>query len=121
VTDLNIVGLIGGLGFLTIGLILFTVVANARLSDRFRAEEYRNRLRAIGLESGERPDFVPIEDGRFVGQADANEADTDGPRRPVEAGGRDGAESDDEGNGDGEADPDAPDSGKDGDDGTQAG
>jgi hypothetical protein len=66
-TDLNIVGLIGGLGFLTIGLILFTVVANARLSDRFRAEEYRNRLRAVGLEDGERPDFVPIEGGRYVG------------------------------------------------------
>jgi hypothetical protein len=69
-TDLNIVGLIGGLGFLTIGLILFTVVANARLSDRFRAEEYRNRLRAVGLEDGERPDFVPIEGGRYVGPDD---------------------------------------------------
>jgi len=82
-TDLNIVGLIGGLGFLTIGLILFTVVANARLSDRFRAEEYRNRLRAIGLESGERPDFVPIENGRFVGDAATATGGSDGARQPV--------------------------------------
>jgi hypothetical protein len=85
VTDLNIVGLIGGLGFLTIGLILFTVVANARLSDRFRAEEYRNRLRAIGLESGDRPDFVPIEDGRFVGDA-AADADGGDSGQPVTSG-----------------------------------
>jgi len=93
-TDLNIVGLIGGLGFLTIGLILFVVVANARLSDRFRAEEYRNRLRAIGLESGERPDFVPIENGRYVGeQASTEDA---GPRAPVESG---SGEEDDSGAG----------------------
>jgi hypothetical protein len=50
-----------GLGFVLAGAFLFLVVANARLSDRFRAEEYRNRLRAVGLESGERPDFLPIE------------------------------------------------------------
>lgn len=50
---------IGGLGFLGIGGFLFLTVANARLSDRFRAEEYRNRLRAVGLEDGERPDFLP--------------------------------------------------------------
>lgn len=50
---------IAGLGFLTIGIILFGVVANARLSDSFRAEEYRERLRGIGLEDGERPEFLP--------------------------------------------------------------
>jgi hypothetical protein len=33
-------------------------VANARLSDKFRAEEFRNRLRAVGLEDGDRPDFL---------------------------------------------------------------
>jgi hypothetical protein len=56
-----------GLLFLLIGLFLFGSVANARLSDRFRAEEYRERLRAIGLEDGERPDFLPMEDGEVVG------------------------------------------------------
>jgi len=39
--------------------VLFFTVANARLSDKFRAEEYRDRLRAVGLEDGERPEFVP--------------------------------------------------------------
>ncbi|MEF8857087.1 MAG: hypothetical protein V5A16_06655 [Haloplanus sp.] len=45
--------------FVGIGGFLFAVVANARLSDRFRAEEFRNRLRATGVEDGERPDFLP--------------------------------------------------------------
>jgi hypothetical protein len=45
--------------FMGIGLFLFMVVANARLSDRFRAEEFRGRLRAAGVEDGERPDFLP--------------------------------------------------------------
>ncbi|WP_435345571.1 DUF308 domain-containing protein [Haloarchaeobius sp. HRN-SO-5] len=43
------------------GVMLFLTVANARLSDRFRAEEYRERLRAVGLADGERPDFLPVE------------------------------------------------------------
>ncbi|QKY18835.1 hypothetical protein B4589_000040 [Halolamina sp. CBA1230] len=47
-----------GILFALIGVFLFTVVANARLSDRFRAEEYRDRLRAVE-EAGERPEFVP--------------------------------------------------------------
>jgi hypothetical protein len=52
-----------GAGFIGIGLFLFLTVANARLSDRFRAEEYRDRLRAIGIEDGERPDYLAeIED-----------------------------------------------------------
>lgn len=42
--------------------LIFLVVANARLSDRFRAEEYRERLRAGGVDTDERPDFLPIED-----------------------------------------------------------
>ena len=33
--------------FVLIGFFLFIVVANARLSDRFRVEEYRNRLQAL--------------------------------------------------------------------------
>ncbi|WP_435069885.1 DUF7319 domain-containing protein [Haloplanus sp. C73] len=48
-----------GLVFIGIGVFLFAVVANARLSDRFRAEEFRNRLRAAGVEDGDRPDFLP--------------------------------------------------------------
>ncbi|WP_256299036.1 DUF7319 domain-containing protein [Haloarchaeobius salinus] len=47
--------------FAIAGVALFLTVANARLSDRFRAEEYRDRLRAIGLEDGERPSFLPVE------------------------------------------------------------
>lgn len=57
--DLGILGVVLGLVFLFVGGLLFFTVANARLSDRFRAEEYRNRLRAVGLEDGERPDFLP--------------------------------------------------------------
>jgi hypothetical protein len=53
--------LVAGLGFLVIGFFLFLMVANARLSDRFRAEEYRNRLRAIGIDSEERPEWLPPE------------------------------------------------------------
>jgi hypothetical protein len=52
----GIIGVFAGLGFIVIGLVLFLLVANARLSDRFRAEEYRDRLRAVGLGSGERPE-----------------------------------------------------------------
>lgn len=53
-----------GLAFLLAGVFLFAMVANARLSDRFRSEEYRNRLRAL-REAEERPDFVPV-DGEVV-------------------------------------------------------
>jgi len=65
-------GIIGpaiGLLFLFVGVFLFAMVANARLSDRFRSEEYRNRLRAL-REAEERPDFVPV-DGDVV--TDENE------------------------------------------------
>lgn len=48
-----------GLGFMLVGIVLFVIVANARLSDRFRAEEYRDRLRAAGVGSDERPEFLP--------------------------------------------------------------
>ena len=59
-TDLDTIAApAAALAFLAIGVFLFTVVANARLSDRFRAEEYRDRLRDVGLEDGERPAFVP--------------------------------------------------------------
>lgn len=51
---------VAGLGFLVFGVVLFALVAQARLSDRFRAEEYRERLRSAGVD-GDRPDFVPGE------------------------------------------------------------
>ena len=51
--------IIAGLAFIAIAVVLFLVVANARLSDKFRSAEYRDRLRAVGLDDGERPDFVP--------------------------------------------------------------
>jgi len=63
VMDLNtIVAPAIGIVFLIIGLLLFVMVANARLSDRFRSEEYRERLRAL-RQAKERPDFVPVEGG----------------------------------------------------------
>jgi hypothetical protein len=50
-----------GAVFVAVGLLLFATVANARLSDAFRAEEYRERLRRMGLDDGERPAFLPTE------------------------------------------------------------
>lgn len=60
----GVIGPVIGLGFIAVGAFLFVVVANARLSDRFRAAEYRDRLRAVD-EAGKRPEFVPqlSEDG----------------------------------------------------------
>lgn len=55
----TIVAPLAGVAFLLAGGLLLLVVANARLSDRFRTEEYRNRLRAVQFEDGERPAFVP--------------------------------------------------------------
>lgn len=56
-----IIAIVAGLGFLLFGGFVFLLVANARLSDRFRSEEYRNRLRAVGLDDDERPEFLPGE------------------------------------------------------------
>jgi hypothetical protein len=50
-----------GLLFVGVGAFLFLTVANARLSDRMRAEQYRDRLRAVGAGSDERPAFLPDE------------------------------------------------------------
>jgi hypothetical protein len=50
-----------GLFFLIVGSFLFLTVANARLSDRMRSEQYRDRLRAVGAGSEERPSFLPNE------------------------------------------------------------
>ncbi|WP_232701203.1 DUF7319 domain-containing protein [Halobacterium wangiae] len=60
--DSAIVAVIAGIGFLLFGGLMLLVVANARLSDRFRSEEFRNRLRSAGLGDGERPAFVPETD-----------------------------------------------------------
>ncbi|MFA9517662.1 hypothetical protein ACERIT_10670 [Halopenitus sp. H-Gu1] len=49
-----------GIVFFFGALFLFSTVANARLSDRFRSEEYRNRLRAL-REAKRRPDLPEIE------------------------------------------------------------
>ncbi|GAB3409941.1 hypothetical protein GCM10027435_00020 [Haloparvum alkalitolerans] len=55
--------LVGGL-FALAGLFLFSTVANARLSDRFRSEEYRERLRALQA-AEEREGYLPegVEEG----------------------------------------------------------
>ncbi len=52
------IGVVAGLAFIFIGVVLLLVVANARLSDKFRAEEYRNRLRAVGIDADEPPAFL---------------------------------------------------------------
>ncbi|MFB6171332.1 MAG: hypothetical protein ABEJ23_02280 [Haloarculaceae archaeon] len=91
VTDIGLIPLVAGLAFLLISLFLFLVVANARLSDRFRAEEYRNRLRAAGVGAGEVPAF--LEDGDDVPaavveavRADEDGTDDDGPTRDAPEG-----------------------------------
>jgi len=53
--DTLVAPVIGGL-FLGVGIFLFSLVANARLSDRFRAEQYRDRLRAVETHGFERPE-----------------------------------------------------------------
>jgi hypothetical protein len=50
-----------GIVFLLLGVFLFVTVANARLSDRMRSQQYRDRLRAVGAGSDERPSFLPAE------------------------------------------------------------
>lgn len=57
-----IVGGIIGIAFLIAAVFLLFTVANARLSERYRADEYRQRLRSVGLGEGERPAFVPADE-----------------------------------------------------------
>jgi len=66
--------------FIGIGIFLFAVVANARLSDRFRAEEFRDRLRAAGVEDGDRPDFLPPLDGSGSKALEGEEEESGGER-----------------------------------------
>lgn len=51
------------LGFLFafVGIFLFATVANARLSDRMRSAQYRDRLEAVGAGRESRPEFLPDE------------------------------------------------------------
>ncbi|ELZ25781.1 hypothetical protein C475_09989 [Halosimplex carlsbadense 2-9-1] len=92
VRSLNVIAmLLGGFVFLAVGVLLFGVVANARLSDKFRAEEYRNRLRAVELEPGERPDFLPDEESSagaagIPGEASEGLPGEGGDERPSESG-----------------------------------
>ena len=80
----DVVAPAAGIGFLLIGVFLFVVVANARLSDRFRAEEYRNRLRAVE-EAGDRPEFVPslteTAPAQDTGESEAERAESDSETR----------------------------------------
>ena len=80
----NIVAPALALFFIGIGFLLFLIVANARLSDRFRAEEYRDRLRAAGITEADRPEFLPP---RAVDE-EAADALADGPHgeRDTDAG-----------------------------------
>jgi hypothetical protein len=86
---------VAALGFLVIGVALFAVVANARLSDKYRAEEFRNRLRAVGLEDGERPEFLDELSG-FEGEL---------PEELVREGGADDAGEEPAGEGSGDERP----------------
>jgi hypothetical protein len=100
---------VAALGFLVIGVALFAVVANARLSDKYRAEEFRNRLRAVGLEDGERPDFLDElsgvegelpeelvrEDGGEAGDGPDQSGGRPGSDGPAAGGPSDGPPSDD--------------------------
>ncbi len=67
-TDLGgatIVAVFVGFLFLVVAVALVLAVANSRLSARYRAEEYRDRLRGAGVGRGERPDFLPVDDSEF--------------------------------------------------------
>lgn len=85
--------LVAGLGFLVFGIFMFLMVANARLSDRFRAEEYRNRLRAVGVESGTPPETLPSDLRENLveaaGDDDVPGSDDDAHARDDDVSGRD--------------------------------
>ena len=92
-----VIAAVAGLLFFVFGVFVFLLVANARLSDRFRAEEYRNRLRAVGLEEGERPAFLAEEgvgepteaergERRVADGAEPSDADENATRNASEGG-----------------------------------
>lgn len=59
VYQLSVIVPVVAVGFVVFGIFVLALVANARLADRFRAEEYRERLRSAKVGTGERPAFVP--------------------------------------------------------------
>jgi hypothetical protein len=66
-TDASIIALVAALGFIFIAIFLLFTVANARLSERFRSEQFKDRLRAMNVDSGERPEFLPVDaDGNLT-------------------------------------------------------
>jgi hypothetical protein len=58
-SGLGVIAAVAAFGFAAFGAFMLALVANARLSDRFRSEEYRERLRDAGVTADERPSFVP--------------------------------------------------------------
>lgn len=68
----NGIAFVAGLFLFGIGLFLLVVVANARLSEAFRADAYRTRLREMGAHGDDRPAFVP---DREAGEHDAERPD----------------------------------------------
>lgn len=60
--QLSVIVPVVAVGFVLFGVFVLGLVANARLADRFRAEEYRDRLRSAGVGEGDRPSFVPGSD-----------------------------------------------------------
>lgn len=60
--DLPLFAAVIALGFLVVAALLVFLVINARLSSRYRAEDYRERLRAAGVGSDDRPSFLPDAD-----------------------------------------------------------
>ena len=61
----TVVAIVIALVFLVVAVLLLLTVANSRLAARYRAEEYRDRLRGARVGEGERPEFLPIEDSEF--------------------------------------------------------
>lgn len=58
----GIMAAMAGIAFLVFGVFMLVIVANARLSDRFRAREFRERLRASGVGNADHPSFVSDDD-----------------------------------------------------------
>jgi hypothetical protein len=75
--SLAVVAAVVAFFFVTFGVFLLVVVANARLSDRFRSEEFRERLRSTGLAEGERPAFVPGGDAAPAMEKDGTTTDAE--------------------------------------------
>ena len=78
--DTIVAPVVGGL-FIIVGIGLFALVANARLSDRFRAEQYRNRLRAVEAGGIDRPEI----EGDDTAEADDHAASESTDNRETEA------------------------------------